>query len=57
MLVNDGNVPQVRLPHHVEQIAEQRDDSEPSFDGYIRQQSDDPGAGTPKPRGFIDDVE
>ena len=57
MLVDDGDVPRVGFPDHVEKIAEQWDDAEFGFDGYIHQHPDDLGAWQAEPRGFIDDVE
>jgi hypothetical protein len=41
MLVDNRDVPQARLPHHIKQIAEYRNGAEPSFDRYIHQHPDD----------------
>jgi len=56
MLVDDGDVPRVGFPDHVGKIAEQWDDAEFGFDGYIHQHPDDLGAWQAEPRGLIDDV-
>src|SRR5207248_955533 len=37
MLVNDGDVSEIRLPHHVEQIPQQRDSAKRRLDGEIAQ--------------------
>ena len=49
MLIDNGDIPQVGLPHHVQQVAEQRQRSQRRFDTDVCQHAEDLSARQPKP--------
>jgi len=55
MLVDNREVPQDGLPHHIEQIPEQREDTEGGFERDIRQHPNDLRARQPQMPGLVDE--